>query len=145
MHGLLNLFTDDCAIYEPYSKGLHSYYDNGIAKSCLKGRSEIESFLNIVMMASNGLQYEIKFLEEPMDIDYEQADEIFDSRSSSIISALASFYRNEGGDELKVRLMFHIMSKKNYDNVAAMNSDSNNNDKKIKALWIQFCSLESTN
>ena len=78
------------------------------------------------MMASNGLQYEIKFIEEPMDIDYEQADEIFDSRSSSsIISALASFYRNEGGDELKERLIFHIISKKNYDNVATMDSDSN--------------------
>jgi len=116
-------------------------------KSCLKGRSVIESFFNIVMMASNGLQYDIEFIDEPMNTDYEQANDNSDSTPSlTFISALAIFYRNEGGYELKERLTFHIISKKNYDSVITKDSDyNNNNKKKINTLWIQFCSPGSTN
>lgn len=147
MHGLLNTFTDDCIIYEPFSKGCILYNDDGVKKSYLKGSSEIGSFFYIVMMASDGLQYEIKFTGEPIDTEYKHSiDNLGSILSSTIISALATFYKNEGGDELKERLTFHVVSKKNYDNVVTMDSDYNNIDnKKIKTLWIQFCSPESTN
>lgn len=152
MPGLLNMFTDDCIIYEPFSRGSTFHNSDGAKKSYLKGSSEIESFLKIVMLASKGLQYEIKFIDEPMNIKYEQSNDDFDvtslssSSSSTIISALATFYKNEGGDELKERLTFHVVSKKNYDNAVTMDSDYNTIDnKKIKTLWIQFCSPESTN
>lgn len=145
IHGLLNMFTDDCIIYEPFSKGSTLYNNNGAKKSCLKGISEIESFLNIVMMASSGLEYEIKFMDEPMDIDYDKPNDNYNSTpSSTIISALATFYRNKG-DELKERLTFHVVPEKNYDGATTMDRDYNNSNKKIKTLWIQFCSPESTN
>jgi hypothetical protein len=137
MRGLLNLFTDDCVIYEPFSRDSPSYNNDEIVKSCLNGRSEIESFFNIVMMASDGLLYEIEFIDDPIDIDYKQTDDIFDSTSSSIVSALATFYGNQEGDNLKERLTFHVVSKKGYDS-------NYNISKWIKTLRIQFCPPEST-
>ena len=128
IHGLLTMFTDDCVIYEPFSKGPSLYYDNRVAKSCMKG------------------QYDIEFIDEPMDISYELSNDNFGSMPSSTISVLASFYNYEGGEDLKERLTFHIVSKKNYDSVTTMDSGYNNiNDKKIKTLWIQFCSHETSN
>lgn len=46
--GLLDLFSDDAVVNEPFSR----------AKSLL-GKTEIRSFLNSVIMANEGLQYEI--------------------------------------------------------------------------------------
>ena len=147
MPGLLNMFTDDCIIYEPFSRGSTFHNSDRAKKSYLKGSSEIGSFFYIVMMASDGLQYEIKFTDEPMDTEYKHSiDNLGSILSSTIISALATFYKNEGGDELKERLTFHVVSKKNYDNAVTMDSDYNNIDNmKIKTLWIQFCSPESIN
>jgi hypothetical protein len=98
------------------------------------------------MMASEGLQYEIKFIDEPMNIKYEQSNDDFDaipsssSSSSSIISALATFYGNEGADEIKGWLTFHVVPEKNNDSAIKTDNDYNNisNKKKIKTLWIQF-------
>jgi hypothetical protein len=57
MDGLLNLFADDCVIYEPFSKVSSLYNSDGEPKkSFLKGKSEIESFLQIIMM---GQWYEV--------------------------------------------------------------------------------------
>lgn len=55
MERLLNLFTEDGIIYEPFSREHSSY--SGIGKTSLKGRSEIESFLNVVMMASTNIHF----------------------------------------------------------------------------------------
>lgn len=138
------MFTDDCVIYEPFSRRCTLYNNDGAEKSCLKGRTEIESFFNLVMMATDGLQYEIKFIDEPIDRDYGQPNEVFDLASSStIISVLATFYRMEGEDELKERLTFHVISDKDHDNANTTDSNSNNN-RKIKTLWVQFCSPLST-
>ena len=82
MHGLLNTFTDDCIIYEPFSKGCTLYNNDRVKKSYLKGSSEIGSFFYIVMMASDGLQYEIKFTDEPMDTEYKQSIDNLDSTLS---------------------------------------------------------------
>jgi hypothetical protein len=46
--GLLDLFSEDAVIHEPFSR----------ARS-LFGKSEIKSFLQSVIMANEGLQYEI--------------------------------------------------------------------------------------
>jgi len=138
MDDLLNLFTDDCIIYEPFSKVSTLYNSDSTKKTYLKGRFEIESFLKIVMMACDGLEYEIKFMAEPIHIDYEQPNEIFDSTFSSslLISVLTTFYRNHGGAELKERFTFHVASEKNHDSATTTNSDYHN-DKKIRTLWIQ--------
>ncbi|MGC1135564.1 MAG: hypothetical protein WA941_22245 [Nitrososphaeraceae archaeon] len=103
MHGLLKLFTDDCIVYEPFSRRLASHSNNGIEKSCLKGKYQIESFFNIVMMASDGLQYEIEFIDDPIDTGYESPNNTTNSTlSSSIVSVLTTFYRNQGADKLQV-------------------------------------------
>jgi len=47
--GLLDLFSDDAVVHEPFSR----------AKTLL-GKTEIRSFLKSVIMANEGLQYEIK-------------------------------------------------------------------------------------
>lgn len=137
MQGLLNLFAEDCVIYEPLGKGtlLHNALREKIH---LKGKSEIESFLNIVMMASDGFQYQIEYIDEPINMDYNQPSDVFDSTSSSIVSVLATFYGNKEGHGLKEWLTFHVVSRKNYDSGNTRDNDYSNNNKEIKTLWIQF-------
>jgi hypothetical protein len=144
MDGLLNLFTEDCIIYEPFSKVSTLYTTKSTNGASLEGRFEIESFLNIVMMACDGLEFEIKFIVEPIDIDNGQLTEIFGSTfcSSSLISVLATFYGKKGEAELKERFTFCVASEKNHDSV--ITSDTNYfNSVKIKTLWIQSCLPES--
>ena len=47
--GLMNLFSEDSVIYEPFSKS-----------KCLMGKSEIEPFLRTVVMANKGMRYELE-------------------------------------------------------------------------------------
>ena len=137
MQGLLNLFADDCVIYEPLGKG--TLLNNDLREKIqLKGKSEIESFFNIVMMASDGFQYQIEFIDEPINMDYNQPSDVFDSTSSSIVSVLATFYGNKEGHGLKEWLTFHVVSRKNYDSANTQDNDYSNNNKEIKTLWIQF-------
>jgi len=137
MQGLLNLFADDCVIYEPLGKGTLLHNDLR-KKILLKGKSEIESFFNIVMMASDGFQYQIEFIDKPINMGYNQPIDIFDSTSSSIVSVLATFYGNKEGHGLKEWLTFHVVSRKNYDSANTQDNDYSNNNKEIKTLWIQF-------
>jgi len=137
MQGLLNLFTDDCVIYEPLGKGT-LLHNNLREKIHLKGKSEIESFFNIVMMASDGFQYQIEFIDEPIDMDYNKPSDIFDSTSSSIVSVLATFYGNKEGHGLKEWLTFHVVSRKNYVSANTQDNDYSKNNKEIKTLWIHF-------
>ena len=65
MPSLLNLFTEECMIYEPFSRSLLS--NEGTDKKPLKGRNEIESFFHVVMMASDGLKHEIEFVCSPFE------------------------------------------------------------------------------
>ena len=136
MQGLFDLFADDCVIYEPFGKEPLSH-NNIREKIHLKDKSEIESFFNIVMMASDGFQYQIEFIDEPIDMDYDEPSDIFDSTSSSIVSVLATFYGNKEGHGLKEWLTFHVVSRKNYDSADTQDNDYSNN-KEIKTLWIQF-------
>jgi ketosteroid isomerase-like protein len=50
LSGLLNMFSDDSIIYEPFSKSKY-----------VTGKSEIESFFRTVIMANAGMRQEIKF------------------------------------------------------------------------------------
>ncbi len=81
LDALLNLFTDDAVIYEPFSKS-----DDG-----LRGRAAIEPFLKIAMMASDNLQRSIA-------IEKQEKDQI---------SAIATF---EKGDKVKGRFTFEFDS-----------------------------------
>jgi hypothetical protein len=53
INGLLSLFTDDAIIYEPFSN----------ISGGLQGKSTIKPFLEIAMMANNGLIHNI-FIEK---------------------------------------------------------------------------------
>jgi len=53
LRGLLNLFSDDAVIHEPFSKLKY-----------ISGKSEIESFFRTVIMANEGVQYEIRIEKE---------------------------------------------------------------------------------
>lgn len=99
VQGLLELFDYDAVVYEPFSKaqGLH-------------GRSSIEPFLKVAMMANSNMHHKIKILEA------EHSDE--DGR----IAALITFER---GDKLKARFTFDL----------AQDTDK---DWKIKTLNIKF-------
>jgi hypothetical protein len=147
MQRLLNLFTDDCVIFEPFSKKQLKHPDiGGRDITYLKGKSEIESFFNIVMMASDGLQYQIeyKLIDKAIDANNYEPNDIFYSPTSSVVSLLATFYGKRVGHELKEKLKFHIVPRKNYtsDNIK---ENYYQNSKEIKTLWIQFCTPESTN
>jgi hypothetical protein len=128
----------------------------------ISGKSEIESVLDIVIMANDGLQYVIEFVElcdrirtRLNHIEFELIDnavdannyglcDIFYSPSSSVVSVLATFYGKREGHELKEKLKFHVVPRKNY---ASVNIKENyyQNSMEIKTLWIQFCTPESTN
>lgn len=143
MDNLLSLFTDDCTIYEPFSKWDPSNHGYGMDKTLLKGRSEIESFLNIVMMASDGLKHEIEFVDDAV-IYNKQLTDINTSESSTIVTALATFYRNSGGAKLKGKLTFNIISNQgNNKNDIINNNNHHHYNRRIKTLWIQFCTPPS--
>lgn len=53
LQGLLELFSDDSTIYEPFSRSKRLF-----------GKSEIEPFLKSVIMANEGVQYELKIVQQ---------------------------------------------------------------------------------
>jgi ketosteroid isomerase-like protein len=67
VEGLLDMFAEDAIVYEPFSNA-----DRG-----LLGKSAIEPFLNVVVMANAGLRRTIEFID----------------RSKDNITALATFQR----------------------------------------------------
>jgi SnoaL-like domain len=145
MPSLLNLFTEDCTIYEPFSRDF--LFDEGKGKKPLKGRNEIESFFHIVMMASDGLKHEIEFVYSPIEHTRQNGDSVI-TTSSSAVSALATFYRHEGGDKLRQKLVFHIVSEQKYDTLDKLTRDGNDKDikidtRKIEGLYVcNFSGLE---
>jgi Nuclear transport factor 2 (NTF2) domain len=54
--GLVNLFSEDCTIYEPFSK------ENG-----LHGKYTIEHFFKVAVMANAGISRTIRFVENNKD------------------------------------------------------------------------------
>lgn len=99
VEGLLELFDYDATVYEPFSnaQGLH-------------GRSSIEPFLKVAMMANSNMRRKIKILEA------EHGDK------GGRIAALVTF---ELGDKLKGRFTFDL-------------EPDADKSWKIKTLHIQF-------
>jgi hypothetical protein len=96
--GILELFDYDAVIHEPFSKS-----------QSLNGRSAIEPFLRVAMMANSGLQRNIK-IEKPSN-----------GKAENMAVALITFER---GDRIRGRFTFEFTSEANI--------------KKIKSLRIEF-------
>ena len=96
--GLLDLFIDDAIVYEPFSNSSQG----------LQGKSSIENFMKVVVMANAGLRREsIEFAE----------------KTENSITAMVMFER---GGRVEGKLMFNFV----IDPVAG--------EKKIKMLRIEF-------
>jgi hypothetical protein len=109
MYGLLDLFTDDVVIYEPFSKS-----EDG--RGGLQGKSRIEPFLNVAMMANAGLREEIE-IEKPR------------LRRDNGINKVTAYVTFERGEKVKARFTFELSSEENYNS---------QKQKKIQSLHLQF-------
>lgn len=109
MYGLLDLFSDDAVINEPFSKS-----EDG--KGGLQGKSAIEPFLNVTMMASAGLREEIEIEKSKQ-------------RKDNGINQVIAYVTFERGGKVKARFTFELSSEKNYNS---------QKQKKIQSLHIQF-------
>ena len=104
VHGLLELFSDDSVIYEPFSRSKR-----------LSGKSEIEPFLKSVIMANEGLQYELEIVRQNNNQK---------KRQNNILVALVIFRKD---NEIRSRFTF------GFDN-----SDGTKLIRRIKSLLIEF-------
>ncbi len=95
---LLNLFAHDAVVYEPFSKS-----------DGLRGRSAIEPFLRVVMMATENVK---------------QGVVIEKTRSKNAVTAIATF---EKGDMVKGRYTFEFTDR-----------NAGPRERKIKTLRIKF-------
>lgn len=120
--GLLDLFTDDAVIYEPFSKS-ENIQDKTTG---LHGKQGIEPFLGVVVMANEGVEGNIT-----IDKIYEKMDD--SNNKSTEISATVTFER---GGRITARFTFELISPAN--NNSKNNINTNQNEKKIKSLHIQF-------
>lgn len=104
---LLDLFTDDAIVFEPFSN-IHGG---------LKGKKTIKPFLEVVVMANDGLQHEIEF-EQQQQGSTDNKDQV---------EALVTFER---GRRVRARFTFELVpAREGYDSL---------NLKKIQSLQIQF-------
>ena len=87
--GLLNMFSDNAVIHEPFSK----------LKS-LRGRSEIESFLKTVIMVNRGMHQELKIEKSEHET------------SKNRIVVTATFHK---GNSIKCRFIFELNGYKDQD------------------------------
>ncbi len=109
MYRLLDLFTDDAVIDEPFSKS-----EDG--KGGLQGKNAIEPFLNVTMMANDGLREEIEIEKSK-------------PRSDNGINQVTAYVTFERGGKVKARFTFVLSSEGNYNS---------QKQKKIESLRIQF-------
>jgi len=104
---LIRLFADDAIIYEPFSKAGDT---NG-----LQGRTAIESFLNIAIMANSGLNHQIEIIKSDPKV----------RSNTDQITANVTFER---GEKVKVKFVFEFSPE----------SLNFNKQKKIQSLRIEF-------
>ena len=126
---LMNLFSPDAIVYEPFSK-----LSGGVS-----GKQAIESFLRIMIMANNELQYRI-VIENISDIknrsnvdgnNHENKNNCSSCFSIKVVNALVTF---EKEDLLKARFTFGL-SRDNDDND---DNYINSKYRTIRSLCIQF-------
>jgi ketosteroid isomerase-like protein len=129
---LLDLFAYDAVVYEPFSK----------LAGGLRGRSAIESFLKVAIMANDALKHEIiiekKTYTTTMDDTSGNKDDNTINYGKNIsnksITALVTFER---GDSATARFTFEL----NSDDEDSNNSSDrffNSKQKMIKTLHIRF-------
>jgi hypothetical protein len=109
MYRLLDLFADDAVIDEPFSK-------SEAGKGGLQGKSAIEPFLNVSMMANAGLREEIEIEKSKLKRD-------------NAIKKVIAFVTFERGGKVKARFTFELSSEDNYNT---------QKQRKIQSLRIQF-------
>ena len=110
---LLGLFADDAIIYEPFSKTGDS--------DGLQGKTAIESFLNIAIMANSGLNHQIEIIKSNT-VAYNNNEQI----TANVIF--------ERGEKVKSKFIFEISSE----------NHNFHKQKKIKSLRIQFSSVSNS-
>ena len=101
--GILDLFDYDAVVYEPFSK-----------VGVLQGRSAIEPFLRVAMMANSEMRRTVKI---------EKIKKLDDDHNNNRIVALITF---EKGEKIKGRFTFEFTD------------DEDIREKKIKSLRIEF-------
>jgi ketosteroid isomerase-like protein len=99
LDGILDLFDYDAVVYEPFSKVEE-----------LHGRSAIEPFFKVAMMANNELRRTIK-IEKTKKVN-----------NNNEITALTTF---EKGDKVKGRFTFEFI-------------EDDSGEKRVKSLHIEF-------
>lgn len=108
--GVLNLFADDAIIYEPFSN----------IEGGLRGKSAIKPFLDVALMANDGLQHKIEFVKG-------QNNSINNKEDNHII-ALVTFER---GERMRGRYTFVLRSKQEQYR-------DRDRDNRIQTLHIEF-------
>jgi hypothetical protein len=111
---LLNLFADDAIIHEPFSN-----IDVG-----LKGKSAIKPFLEIAMMANEGMQQEIEF-EKPRISNHNHNSNNHNNKNQ--VAVLVTFER---GGRVHARFTFELATESDYN--------MKYHRKKIQTLRIEF-------
>jgi ketosteroid isomerase-like protein len=97
---LLELFSDDSVVYEPFSKSKRLF-----------GKAEIEPFLRTVIMANEGVQYELKIAQQK-------------NNSKGNLVVLVTFRKE---NEIRSRLTFAFESSDHFKFI-----------RRIKSLLIEF-------
>ena len=115
---LLDLFADDAIIHEPFSN-----IERG-----LQGKSAIESFLQVSVMANNGLQRKIEFGKAQNDSDNNTDNR---SKEGNQITALVTFER---GGTVQGRFTFGLLGSKQEQE----HYRYRDREKKIQTLRIEF-------
>lgn len=110
---LLDFFADDATIYEPFSK-IHG----------LQGKTAIKAFLEVALMANDGLQHEIRFEKQHENLGNSDKCNNYNHNTNQV-TALVTFTR---GGRLKAKFTFEL-SEENYNSQKL---------KKIQSLHIQF-------
>jgi hypothetical protein len=122
---LMDLFVPDAVIYEPFSK----------LTGGLRGRSAIESFFRVVIMANDSLQYHL-IIEKKSYLGIHRIDSENNNKNtannSKVITVLVTFQR---GDSVRARFTFEFSTDYSHNNVADIFSSRHN---RIKALHIEF-------
>lgn len=94
--GLLDLFTDDAVIYEPFSK-------LGTRNEGLRNRTAIRAFFEVAVMANDGLKHNITLQEEKVNEVYamyrsNNTNNAGKAQNRSIINALVRFEKGRSSD-----------------------------------------------
>ena len=112
IEGLKDLFWSDAIVYEPFSK----------LEQGLRGWTQIEPFLKVAMMASESLSSRVAF--EESDLPHHETDSYINYH---IVETFVTFQKD---NIVKAKFRFELS---NHDNII-----DNSEQKKIKALYIQF-------